>query len=143
MAHEEAPERKASSPLVELSNAMVALHRRHFGRGPAAARAFVNEGLAICILTDVYTRVEQTLIEAGRLEHVRETRQLHHQTLEESYRGAAEAALGRTVIAAISAVNAEPDVAVEVFLLGEALNGVAGNGAGARAEPGPSQGPTR
>jgi len=121
MPKEEAPERRASSPLVALSNAMVAQHREHFGRGPAAARAFTADGLAVCVLTDVYTRVEQTLIEAGRLDHVRATRLLHHQTMEKEYMAAAEVALGRRVIALMSAMHAEPDVAVEVFLLGEPL----------------------
>jgi uncharacterized protein YbcI len=127
MATEETPQRRASSPLVEFSNAMVALHREHFGRGPAAARAFVAEGFAICVLSDVYTRVEQTLIGAGRLDHVRETRMLHQQTLEEEYKRAAEAVLGRRVIAFMSTTHAEPDAAIEVFLLGEPLDSPNGN----------------
>jgi uncharacterized protein YbcI len=122
MAEQEAPERRGDSPLVELSNAMVALHREHFGRGPAAARSFIVEGMAICVLTDVYTRVERTLIEAGRLDHVRETRLLHQRTQEHKYIEVAESVLGRRVISFLSAVNAEPDIAVEIFLLGERLD---------------------
>lgn len=122
MATENTPERHATSPLVEFSNAMVALHREHFGRGPAAARAFIADGLAICVLTDVYTKVEQTLIAAGRFDHVRETRMLHQQTQEEIYKAAAEAVLGRQVIAFMSTMHAEPDAAIEVFLLGERLD---------------------
>lgn len=122
MSQKKGSERETGSPLVELSNAMVALHRENFGRGPAAARAFVNEDVAVCLLTDIYTKVERTLIGAGRLEHVRATRLLHQQTLEDSYKAATEAALGRTVIVYMSAVSAEPDVAVEVFLLGERLD---------------------
>ena len=122
MATEDTHERRhASSALVELSNAMVALHREHFGRGPGASRAFLVDGLAICVMSDVYTRVERTLIEAGRLDHVQQTRLLHHKTLEETYVATAEAALGRAVIAAMSTFNSEPDVAVELFLVGEAL----------------------
>jgi len=68
---------------------MVALHREHFGRGPAAARTFIADGMAICVLTDIYTRVERTLIDAGRLDHVRQTRLLHQQTLEAKYRESA------------------------------------------------------
>jgi uncharacterized protein YbcI len=120
MATEETREhRQDSSPLATLSNAVVALHREHFGRGPAAARAFVVDGMAICVMSDIYSRVERTLIEAGRFDHVRQTRLLHHETLEASYAGAAEAALGRRVMVVISALATEPDVAVELFLLGE------------------------
>ena len=122
MTQRRGSEREAGSPLVELSNAMVALHRENFGRGPAAARAFVNEDVAVCLLTDIYTRVERTLIEAGRQEHVRATRLLYQQALEDRYKAAAEAALGRRVSVYLSVVSSEPDVAVEVFLLGEQLD---------------------
>jgi len=39
--------------------------------------------------------------------------------------------LGRRVIAMMSDVNSEPDVAIAVFLLGELLDSASGNGAGA------------
>ena len=130
MGTEEVSQRRASSPLVEFSNTMVALHREHFGRGPAAARAYIADGFAICVLTDVYTKVEQTLIEAGRLDHVRDTRLLHQESLEEEYKRAAEEALGRRVIAFVSATHAEPDVEIEVYLLGDPIDSSDQNGAG-------------
>lgn len=130
MGTEEVSQRRASSPLVEFSNTMVALHREHFGRGPAAARAYIADGFAICVLTDVYTKVEQTLIEAGRLDHVRDTRLLHQESLEEEYKRAAEEALGQRVIAFVSATHAEPDVEIEVYLLGDPIDPSEENGAG-------------
>ncbi len=134
MGTEEVSQRRANPPLVEFSNAMVALHREHFGRGPAAARAFIADGFAICVLTDVYTKVEQTLIEAGRLDHVRETRLLHQESLKEEYRSAAEAVLGRRVLAFISATHAEPDVEVEVYLLGDPTDSSGENGASGESQ---------
>jgi uncharacterized protein YbcI len=128
MGTEEVSQRRANPPLVEFSNTMVALHREHFGRGPAAARAFIADGFAVCVLTDVYTKVEQTLIEAGRLDHVRDTRLLHQESLEEEYKSAAEAVLGRRVIAFLSATHAEPDVEIEVCLLGDPIDSAAENG---------------
>jgi uncharacterized protein YbcI len=107
--------------LVALSNAMVALHREQFGRGPAAARAFLVERMAICVLHDPYTRVERTLIEAGKGEHVRATRLAHQRALADRYKAEAEAALGRAALAHLSAVEIGPDLAIEVFLLGEGL----------------------
>jgi len=47
--------------MAELSNAMVALHRRYFGRGPGAAKAIVADDMVVCTLTDIYTPVERTL----------------------------------------------------------------------------------
>jgi uncharacterized protein YbcI len=133
MGTEEVSQRRASTPLVEFSNAMVAMHREHFGRGPAAARAFIADGFAICVLTDVYTKVEQTLIEAGRLDHVRETRLLHQESLEEEYKSAAEAVLGRQVLAFVSATHAEPDVEIEVYLLGDPTDSSGENGASGKS----------
>ena len=103
--------------LTEFSNAMVALHREHFGRGAGAAKSFIFEDLALCILTDIYTPVEKTLMRAGKVEHVRQTRMLHQLALEEEYKQPVEALLGRKVRAFISSVHFDPDVAVELFLL--------------------------
>src|ERR1700742_4836859 len=63
--------------LTEISNAAVALHREHFGRGPGAAKTHLSDNLVVCVLTDVFTPVERTLIEAGQEARVRDTRAVH------------------------------------------------------------------
>jgi uncharacterized protein YbcI len=105
--------------LVELSNAMVALHREHFGRGPGAARSFINDETVVCVLSDIYTAVERTLIGAGQAEHVRRTRTLHQEALEDEYKAGVEAIMQRPVEAFLSVVHVDPDVAVEIFMLGD------------------------
>jgi uncharacterized protein YbcI len=105
--------------LVELSNAMVALHREHFGRGPGAAKSFVTDEMAICVLSDIYTAVERTLIRAGQSEHVRRTRALHQEALQDEYKASVERIMDRPVAAFLSVVHVDPDVAIEVFLLGD------------------------
>lgn len=117
-----------SQPLLELSNAMVSLHREHFGRGPAAAKAAFAGNLAVCTLTDVFTRSERRLIEAGRGEHVQITRLLHQATCEEEYIEAAARALGRPVRAMVSAPHIDLDLLFEVFVLGEPENNASGGG---------------
>jgi uncharacterized protein YbcI len=103
--------------LTELSNAMVALHRAHFGKGPGAARALLVEDMVVCILSDIYTHVEKTLIRGGQIDRVRETRVLHQLAMEEEFRDPVERLTGRRVIAFVSGVHFEPDLAVELFLL--------------------------
>ncbi len=110
---------KGGHSLVELSNAMVGLHRKYFGRGPGAAKSFVTDEMAVCVLSDIYTPVEHTLISAGQAEHVRRTRGLHQEALESEYKASVEEIMGRPVIAFLSVVHVDPDVAIEVFLLGE------------------------
>jgi uncharacterized protein YbcI len=110
---------RGGQALVELSNAMVAMHREYFGRGPGAAKSFVNDEMVVCLLSDIYTPVEHTLIRAGQAEHVRQTRALHHEALEGEYKSRVERIMGRRVDAFLSVVHVDPDVAIEVFLLGE------------------------
>jgi uncharacterized protein YbcI len=105
--------------LVELSNAMVALHRKYFGRGPGAAKSFLADEMVVCVLSDIYTPVERTLIGAGQAEHVRRTRTLHQEALEAEYKASVEEILERPVSAFLSVAHVDPDVAIEVFLLAE------------------------
>lgn len=110
----------ASRPaLTEISNTAVALHREHFGRGPGAAKTHVTGDLVVCVLTDIFTPVERTLIEAGQEERVRDTRAAHRAATEDVYKQRMEAVLGRKVEAHLSSVHIDPDVAVDVFVLGD------------------------
>ncbi len=108
---------KGGQELAEISNAMVALHRENFGRGPGAAKSFRDGGTVVCMLSDIYTAAERTLIGAGEAEHVRRTRTLHQEALKDEYKASVERILGRPVTAFLSAVHVEPDVAIEAFLL--------------------------
>ena len=103
--------------LTELSNAMVALHRKHFGRGAGAAKSFMFDQIVLCLLTDICTPVEKTLMRVGKVEHVRQTRLMHQIALEEEYKRPVEELTGRKVRAFVSSVHFDPDIAVELFIL--------------------------
>jgi uncharacterized protein YbcI len=103
--------------LTEISNAAVALHREHFGRGPGAAKTHISDNLVVCVLTDVFTPLEKTLIEAGQEERVRETRAIHRAATEDVYKLRMEAVLGREVEAHMSSIHVDPDIAVDIFVL--------------------------
>jgi uncharacterized protein YbcI len=107
--------------LAAISNAMVAAHREHFGRGPGAARTLNADAVVVVILSDIYTRVERTLIDAGEAEHVREARRLHQLALEDEYKAPVEAVTGHAVEAFLTVTHVDPDLSVTTFLLGEAL----------------------
>jgi uncharacterized protein YbcI len=103
--------------LTEISNAMVQLHREHFGRGSGAAKTVLVDDLLLCVLTDVFTPVERTLIRSGDHERVRETRLLHQLALEDRYKGAVRDVTGREVVAFVSGIHFDPDMATELFVL--------------------------
>jgi uncharacterized protein YbcI len=105
--------RQASS----VSNAITRMHREHYGRGATTARTIIQRNYVVCFLEDIYTPVERTLIEAGRLEAVRETRNLFQDAMGPRFIEAVEKAMGRKVIAFMSQVCFDPDMAAEVFVL--------------------------
>ncbi len=105
--------------LTEISNTAVALHREHFGRGPGSAKTHVSDNIVVCVLNDVFTPPEKTLIEAGQEERVRETRALHRAATEEVYKRRMEAVVGRPVEAHLTSIHVDPDVAIDIFVLGD------------------------
>jgi uncharacterized protein YbcI len=113
----ESNETSARPQLTEISNAAVALHREHFGRGPGAAKTHLSDNLVVCVLTDVFTPLEKTLIDAGQEERVRETRAIHRSATEGVYKLRMEEVLGRRVEAHMSSIHVDPDVAVDIFVL--------------------------
>jgi uncharacterized protein YbcI len=100
-----------------ISNTIAGLHRTHYGRGPTRTRTVMGSDYVICFLEDVYTPVERTLIDAGRFDTVRETRNAFQDTMRVAFSDAVEEAVGRKVIGFLSQVHVEPDLAIETFIL--------------------------
>jgi uncharacterized protein YbcI len=71
----------------------------------------------VCFLEDIYTPVERTLIEAGRSETVRETRNIFQDAMGPKFREAVEEVTGRNVIGFMSQVHFDPGMAAEIFVL--------------------------
>jgi uncharacterized protein YbcI len=100
-----------------ISNAITRLHRDHYGRGATTTRTIIQRNYVVCFLEDIYTPVERTLIEAGRSEPVKKTRNILQDAMGPKFREAVEEATGRTVIAFMSQVHFDPDMAAEIFVL--------------------------
>ena len=93
------------------------LHRTHFGKGPTRSKSYLVDDIAICVMNDVFTTVERTLIDAGERGRVRSTRLAFQGAMEDEFKQAVGDALGRTVIAVTSQVLMNPEVAIYVFVL--------------------------
>ena len=100
-----------------ISNAIVVLHRDHYGGGAWRARTVMGSDYVIVFLEDVYTPVERTLIDAGRFDAVKETRNAFQDTMREKFSEAVERLVGRKVIGFLSQVHVDPDLSVETFIL--------------------------
>ena len=100
-----------------ISNAISRLHRDHYGRGATKAHTVFQRNYVIVFLEDIYTPLERTLLEAGAAEQVKETRQSFQLAMRERFTAAVEAIVQRKVIAFMSQVHFDPDLAAEVFVL--------------------------
>jgi uncharacterized protein YbcI len=115
-----------------VGNAITRLHREHYGRGATTTRVVFQRNYLIAFLEDIYTPVERTLIEAGNEEGVKSTRQMFQIAMRDRFVSAVEEITGRKVVAFMSQVHFEPDMAAEVFVLEPSAadeDGEAGSGA--------------
>jgi uncharacterized protein YbcI len=97
---------------------MVALHLRYHGRRPASARTLMlGDDMLACLLGDVYTDVEKTMIELQRKALVHETRSAFQQAMERRFIADVERLTGRRVSKFISTHHVGPDLELELFLL--------------------------
>jgi uncharacterized protein YbcI len=74
-------------------------------------------GTVVSILRGGFTTVEKTLIDTGQTESVYQMRRSFQQAMENEFRQVVEQATGRKVIAYMSSINVEPELAVEIFVL--------------------------
>jgi uncharacterized protein YbcI len=103
--------------LAQISTELVQLHSRYYGKGPTKAKTHMVDDTVVCILRGGFTTVERTLLDTGEVESVYQMRRSFQQAMEESFRLIVEQATGRNVIAYMSSIHVDPDLAVELFVL--------------------------
>lgn len=103
--------------LAEISNALVGLHKRYYGKGPVRCKTFLLDNTVLCLLEGGFTIVERTLIDIGRDQVVRDLRHNFQLAMQTQYTEVVESRLGRRVVAYMSQVHTDPDIAVELFML--------------------------
>jgi uncharacterized protein YbcI len=108
---------KRGAMLLAISNAMVRLHKSYFGKGPTKARAYYDGDVVTCVLSDVYTRAERTLLDSGRTTTVLRQRYELQEAIRDEFIASVEEITGRRVIGFFSGNQPDPDMSVEVFVL--------------------------
>jgi uncharacterized protein YbcI len=101
----------------QISNAMVALKKRFYGKGPERARSYVMDEYIFCAMEGGLTRNEEVLVEAGQERAVREYRLLFQETMTKTVSEAIEEITGRKVIGYHSQITFRPTRAFEIFVL--------------------------
>jgi uncharacterized protein YbcI len=103
--------------LASISTGIVQLHSRYYGKGPTRAKTYLVDDTVVCILRGGFTTVEQTLIDEGRADAVYEIRRSFQQVMQDQFTKVVERGTGRKVIAYLSQIHHDPDLAVEIFVL--------------------------
>jgi uncharacterized protein YbcI len=100
-----------------ISQAIVRIHADHYGKGATQAKTYVWDDVVVTVLRDVLTVAERTLVEADRVETVRDVRATFQSSLEATFRTAIERLTGRRVHSVMSQVDPANGLGVEVFVL--------------------------
>jgi uncharacterized protein YbcI len=113
-----------------ISNGMSRLHREYYGRGPDSVRTVIGHDHVISFLENLYTPVERTLLEAGEIDAVVQTRLAFQRAMETRFVDCVEQATGRKVRAFLSQVHMDPDISAEIFVLDPDVKDPAPEGVG-------------
>jgi uncharacterized protein YbcI len=100
-----------------ISQAIVRLHAEHYGKGATQAKTYAWDDLVVCVLRDVLTTGERTLVERGRPEAVHEVRRAFQASMADVFTATIERITGRTVLSTQSTVDTANGVGYEIFLL--------------------------
>ena len=101
-----------------VTEAMIALHVRYYGRAPARADTLMmGDDLLACLMGEVYTEVEKTMIELQRQAVVKHVRSTFQQAMEHRFVADIERLSGRRVTRFISTHHVGPDLELELFWL--------------------------
>jgi uncharacterized protein YbcI len=99
-----------------LSRDIVGIYARLLGRGPTKARSYLHEDYGLCVLENVFTKGERTLIAAGMADRALETRRSLQEAIDPELIRAVEGRTGRRVHACLGQVDVDADLAIEYFL---------------------------
>ena len=100
-----------------ISNAMVAMKKRYFGKGPSQAKTYIHDQFIFCVLEGGLTRSEETMLAAGQAEDVRAFRMRFEAAMSDIATQAIEEITGRKVVGYHSQILFEPTYGIEIFIV--------------------------
>jgi len=115
--HDVAEPTVTKAQLADVSTALVQLYRRFYGRGPTRAKTIFDGNVITTVLADIFTTVEQTLVDRGRPDLVTGVRVAFQEAMRHEFVATVEAQTGREVQSFTSGVDIEHGVATETFIL--------------------------
>jgi uncharacterized protein YbcI len=102
--------------LVQIATSMARAQKEFFGKGPSHAKAYMLDDMLLIVMRGSLTPAEQTMLEFGETDQVRQFRQLFENRMTERLTGMVEELTERKVLTCQSQIMFEPDVVVEIFM---------------------------
>lgn len=112
-------ERARGLLLSELSNEMVRLHKRYWGRGAVEAKSYFLDDFLLIVMRGGLTVAEESMLARGHDREVRAFRQRWQDDMTDVLVPMVQERTGRTVVNYQSQVMFDPDVVLEFFLFGD------------------------
>jgi uncharacterized protein YbcI len=103
--------------LTAVSDGLVALFKEFYGKGPTRAKTYYEDDLIVCLLRGGFTRVEETLRDAGRGHEVILQRMAFQDVMRDRFEAVIQQATGRRVVGFMSGNQQDPDMLCEIFVL--------------------------
>ena len=109
--------REASALTRAISSEIVALYARVYGHDRTTATTYINDNVVLCVLENILTEHEVTMIDAGSSTAVIDGRVAFQTDTQDEFTAAIEVLTHRRVVAFMSANQTTPGVAAELFFL--------------------------
>ena len=103
--------------LANISRRIVQLHKEFYGKGPTKAKTYYYDDLVVVLMRGGFTKVEETLLQSGRGEAVKQQRSEFQQAMRDPFKQVVEEETGRKVVAFMSTSHQHPDLLGELFVL--------------------------
>jgi uncharacterized protein YbcI len=111
------PDDQARSITLDIANALVALHKEQFGRGPTRVSArFAGPDALLVVLEDALLPAERALVAVGEADRVVDMRNALQNATADRFTRVIEDITGRTIRSFASAVDAANGIAFEMCL---------------------------
>jgi uncharacterized protein YbcI len=101
--------------LSRISSEMVRAQKKYFGRGPTQTKSYMLDDFLLIVMRGSQTQAEQTMLEFGRADLVREFRQQFENEMTSRLVGMVEDLTGRKVLGYQSQILFRPEVVIEIF----------------------------
>lgn len=106
-----------SEQLAQVSNGIVQIFSDSYGRGPTKAKSYHFDNFVVTVLEDILTTVEETLVDRGEIDLVRQVRLTYQEAEADRFKAVVAEAMGRRVVTYHSQVVFDPPMGFEMFVL--------------------------